>query len=347
MRAGWTAQYWVHGLVTESSQKLTITTVDEGQEFTGSFILGERPLPRVSGRRFLVQGHSHQFKPLDPATFEEHPGTWVTIRLAADFQIDRELAARFEQAPSDLLHEVSTLLRPVLEERVKPRVLTIAALASAHFPSTVWEEWQSFPAFINSENKYWANLKGLPVEGIRPTSVSKAQLEEFGQLVIDGLSFDSQTTVRLGLAADIYLEARAAEPGSNLRLLGLYQTLEILAGLVEREPNDPIYGDFAELERVVAGSSPRLKALIAGLKSRILELPIRERFQYLANEVSAETAVDDLRRFTDLTRLRARLVHGAIRGIQQVPGQPSPHREALDLARKYLLAFVRLPGPAA
>jgi|GEM_PF-2285679 len=332
-------QYRARALTTAQLHKISIRVESKGLDYVAVVTIGDQLRPRWVMPKIGVIGEKHQLQPEGEPVQGFPKGSWVTVAVSRHIPLPPDLEAAFDSDMRTALAAVKVVATQASVDELDARVRTAGAIAAAAYRGTVWEPWSEAVRYCNTRAEFIDECKTELVEVLPVTEVQPDHLDPLGQALASGLTQDPETAARLALASDCFLAASASRSGSNERFLGFFQVIEILAGLFEAASED-LDNRYSELEALVAERAPGLSPLVARLRAMGADPGLRQRFEWLAEAICAETCSVDNAKFKKLTRLRAKLVHGGVRSIRATK-EGDPHEDVRYLAYQYLSAVAR------
>lgn len=351
IRAGWVLQYRLHGVPpagTGKSCNLEIAAGEPGlriqiefQMMTATFpamiIKGVSTLRPGTRERTRLEG-----KPV-PRPEEDGfhvPYTWLTIMVTDEFDLGHELEATV--GIGDEKNELKTrLLKEVMPQLDDPRdkAFFIAAVFASLFRASLFELWIQQPILFYGERGVFTKIDStiaVVPSGNVPIDSLIRYLETMGQI-----AFSNKDTAPLLIAGKWLIHARQQHSNETERFFTNYRVLETLAYSSAKESSKKerkkINRNLDTLEQLALERSGELAEFVKGIRKRIIDVPIAEKFAELAQELFPVEAEQDIRNFKAIKDIRDALVHGTKGQVPREFRGKNVIQAVDELAHRYFL----------
>ena len=351
IRAGWVLQYRLHGVPPADTGKgcnLESNAGEPGLRIQVEFQMKTPTFPAkiLKGISTLRPGTSErprfEGKPV-PRPEEDGfhvPYTWLTIMVTDEFELGHDLEATV--GIGDEKHGLKTrLLNEVIPRLDDPRdkAFFIAAVFASFFRTSLFELWIQQPILFYGERGVFTKIEStiavVPSWNVRIDTLIR-YLETMGQI-----AFSNKETAPLLIAGKWLIHARQQHSNETERFFTNYRVLETLAYSSAKEyskkERKKINRNLDTLEELALERSGELAEFVKGVRNRIIDVPIAEKFAKLAQELFPVEAEKDIGNFKAIKDIRDALVHGTKGQVPREFRGKNVIQVVAELAHRYFL----------
>lgn len=299
-------------------------------------------LQRIETSPFFVRGaRSLSFHRAET----EFEGCYLTVIASRQFQVPRELAERFRQAPdaAGLLDEVVGAVGD-LRGGLRQKAIHAATVCAVELSPAVLEPWLEFDMYWTSPTHHRSRYSTIVSEILESRVAAEEEVRALGESVLLA-ALDSPYRRAIELAGGWYLKGRSEPAASTERFIGLFQCLEALTNCAPQEPDPRMQAWFESIAvLLVAATTDERSALeqtLAVIKQRLARPTLSQRFSRLLDLLQLDAKAEMLQQFDMLNKLRNDLLHAHTSFVPAESRGYDVDRTVTELARVVLAAAVK------